>query len=59
MKNRTEQVCQASNSKISSVASDLFGDSGRRMLRSLIEGQRDPGWMADYARGKLRNKKQE
>jgi hypothetical protein len=39
------------------VASDLFGVSGRRMLASLVEGKRDAGWMADYARGSLRSKK--
>ncbi|HSQ57015.1 MAG TPA: IS110 family transposase, partial [Gemmata sp.] len=58
-KNRIEQLCQAGNIKISSVATDLFGVSGRAMLKALIEGVRDPGWMADYARGTLRAKKKE
>jgi len=57
MKNRIAQVCEAGNIKISSVASDLFGTSGRRMLEALIEGKRDAGWMADYARGTLRAKR--
>ena len=57
MKNRIAQVCEAGNIKISSVATDLFGVSGRRMLAALIENQRDPGWIADYARGPLRNKR--
>lgn len=57
IKNRIGQLCECGNIKISSVASDLFGTSGRRMLRSLVEGQRDAGWMADYARGVLRAKK--
>ncbi len=39
------------------MASDLFGVSGRRMLTALIEGKRDAGWMADYARGTLRSKR--
>lgn len=56
-KNRIAQVCEAGNIKISSVASDLFGVSGRRMLAALIEGKRDCGWMADYARGALRSKR--
>jgi len=59
VKNRIEQLCQAGNIKISSVASDLFGLSGRTMLRALVEGKRDAGWMADYARGALRGKKRE
>ncbi len=29
------------------------------MLKAIVEGKRDPGWMADYARGTLRGKKQE
>lgn len=57
VKNRITQLCESGNIKISSVASDLFCDSGRRMLASLVRGDRDPGWMADYARGTLRGKK--
>ncbi len=57
MKNRIGQLCEAGNIKVSSVASDLFGTSGRRMLASLVKGDRDAGWMADYARGTLRGKK--
>jgi transposase len=58
-KNRIEQLCQTGNIKISSVATDLFGVSGRKMLKAIIEGKRDAGWMADYARGTLRNKRRE
>lgn len=58
-KNRIEQLCQTGNIKVSSVATDLFGVSGRRMLKAIVEGKRDAGWMADYARGTLRGKKQE
>lgn len=57
IKNRIGQLCEAGNIKVSSVASDLFGVSGRRMLASLVEGKRDAGWMADYACGTLRGKK--
>jgi transposase len=59
VRNRIEQVCQSGNIKVSSVASDLFGKSGRCMLKALVEGKRDAGWMADYACGTLRNKKHE
>ena len=57
VRNRIEQLCQSNNIKVSSVATDLFGLSGRSMLKALVEGKRDAGWMADYARGTLRNKK--
>jgi transposase len=57
MKNRIAQVCEAGNIKISSVASDLFGTSGRRMLAALIEGKHRAGWIADYACTRLRGKR--
>jgi transposase len=59
VKNRITQLCEAGNIKVSSVASDLFGVSGRKMLKAIAEGRRDAGWMADYACGTLRNKKKE
>jgi transposase len=59
VKNRIGQMCEAGNIKVSSVATDLFGVSGRRMLEAVAEGKRDAGWMADYARGTLRGKKKQ
>jgi transposase len=58
-KNRIEQLWQSGNIKITSATSDRFGVSGRKMLRALIEGQHSPGWMADYAQGRLRSKRRE
>lgn len=58
-KNRIEQLCQSGNIKVTSVASDLFGLSERKMLQAIAEGKRDPGWMADYAQGRLRKKRGE
>jgi transposase len=57
IKNRIGQLCESGNIKVSSVASDLFGVSGRSMLHALAEGKCDAGWMADHARGRLRTKK--
>ncbi len=57
VKNRIEQLCQTGNIKLSSVATDLFGVSGRRMLKAIIEDKHDAGWIADYARSSLRSKK--
>lgn len=59
VKNRIEQICQTGNIKLTNVVSDLFGASGRRMLKAIIEARHDAGWMADYARGTLRGKKNE
>lgn len=44
VKNRITQMCEAGNIKVSSVASNLFGVSGRRMLAAIAEGKRDAGW---------------
>lgn len=59
VKNRVSAVCEAGNIKVGSVATDLFGVSGRRMLKAVGEGNQDPGWMADFAQGRLRQKRQE
>jgi transposase len=58
-KNRVEQLCQSGNIKVSSVATDLFGASGRKMLKAIVEGKHDAGWMADYAQSRLRGKRRE
>ena len=42
--------------KLSVVATDIFGASGRDMIEALIAGQRDPRKLAALARGRLRVK---
>ena len=42
--------------KLSVVASDILGVSGRAMLAALIEGERDPEALAGLAKASLRNK---
>jgi hypothetical protein len=42
--------------KLSSVATDVMGASGRDMMRALIAGRTDPDALAELARGKLRAK---
>jgi transposase len=43
--------------KLSVVASDIFGVSGRAMLAALIAGERDPKVLAELARGRMRVKR--
>jgi transposase len=57
--NRIHKVLEDANIKLDTVLSDLLGVSGRAMLRGLIQGRTDPGWLADYARGSLRGKREE
>ncbi len=54
---RVDKVLQSANIKLSSVASELFGVSGRRMLRSLANGVTDARALAELSRGKLRPKR--
>lgn len=55
-RNRTLKLLETANIKLASVASDVFGVSGRRMLRALLDGQQTPAEMAELARGSLRKK---
>ena len=58
-RNRLLGVLETANIKLSSVASDVFGVSGMRMLEALIEGKATPQEMAQLARGRLRTKLEE
>jgi len=53
---RLLKVLETANIKLASVASDVFGVSGTRMLEALIEGKATPAAMAELAKGRLRNK---
>jgi len=53
---RLEKLLEDAGIKLSSVASDITGVSGRAMLAALIAGQRDPATLADLARRRLRSK---
>jgi transposase len=55
-RNRLLKVLETANIKLASVATDVFGMSGRLMLRALIEGKAAPEKMAELAKGKLRSK---
>lgn len=53
---RLDKVLQDAGVKLSSVASDILGKSGRDMLDGLVAGTRDPEVLAELARGRLRTK---
>lgn len=55
-RNRVLKVLESANIKLSSVASDVFGVSGRAMLEALLEGKLTPREMAKLARGRLKQK---
>lgn len=55
-KNRVEKLLEDACIKLSVVASDIFGVSGRDMMAALIAGQRDPKALAQLARARMRAK---
>lgn len=55
-KNRVEKLLEDAGIKLSVVASDIFGVSGRAMMEALIAGQRDPRHLAQLARARMRVK---
>jgi transposase len=55
-KQRVEKLLEDAQIKLSVVASDIFGVSGREMLAALIGGQTNPKALAQLARGRLRAK---
>jgi transposase len=54
--NRLHRVLEDAGVKLSTVATDVMGVSGRAMLDALLAGTTDPAVLADLAKGKLRKK---
>jgi transposase len=54
--NRLCKVLEDAGVKLTTVASDVLGASGRAMIEALVAGTTDPGVLADLARGRLRTK---
>ena len=55
-RNRMIRMLESAGIKLAGIASDVFGVSGRAMLRALIEGDQSPAEMAKLARGRMRRK---
>lgn len=53
---RAQKILEDAGIKLDSVASDIFGVSGRAMLNALINGERDPEVLAELSKGVLRKK---
>jgi len=57
--NRIQKVLEGANIKLSSVASDVLGKSGRAMIEAIIAGEEDPVILSELAQRRLKNKKLE
>jgi transposase len=55
--NRIQTLLEGANIKLSSVATDVVGVSGRAMLEAMVQGTEDPQVLAGLAKGKLREKR--
>jgi transposase len=54
--NRVHKVLEDANLKLSSVATDILGVSGREMLEAIVGGADDPAALAQLAKRRLRSK---
>jgi len=57
--NRVRKVLEGANIKLANVATDVVGVSGLAMLAAMIAGNKDAEQMADLAKGRLREKREE
>jgi transposase len=55
--NRVHKLLEGANIKLTSVASDVLGISGRAMLEAIVAGQSSSTEMAELARGRMRDKR--
>ncbi|MFH8385457.1 IS110 family transposase [Kitasatospora sp. NPDC018058] len=50
---RVEKVLEDAQVKLSTVATDIFGVSGRAMMEAMIAGERNPRVLAQMAKGRM------
>jgi transposase len=58
-KNRIIKVLETANIKLSSVLSDVFGESGSHILKALVEGETDPKKLTELIVGRVKRSKEE
>ncbi|WP_018133504.1 IS110 family RNA-guided transposase [Effusibacillus pohliae] len=57
--NRIHKVLEGANIKLSSVASDVLGKSGRAMIEAMVAGETDAVMLSELAQRRLKSKKPE
>lgn len=58
-KNRLQKYLEDANIKLSSVATDALGVSGRKMIKEIIRGNVNVEELSELAKGRLRRKKED
>lgn len=56
---RLQKALEDANIKLASVVSDVMGTSAQLMLHALVEGEMTPTMMAQFARGRMRGKREQ
>ncbi|MGH7869729.1 MAG: IS110 family transposase, partial [Candidatus Dormibacteraceae bacterium] len=56
---RIQKMLEGANIKLSDVASDVVGVSGKAMLRAMVDGATDVDRLAEMGKSQLRNKREE
>jgi transposase len=59
LQSQVESLLEEMQVKLSSVISDLFGVSGRRILQALAEGETDPDKLVDLGHYRLRSSRED
>jgi transposase len=57
--NRVQKLLEDANIKLAAVATDIMGVSGRSILAALVAGHTDPQALAELAKGRLRDKREQ
>jgi transposase len=55
--NRIHKVLEDASIKLDTVASDILGTTGRKIIEAISAGEDRPDWLADKAQGTLRSKR--
>ncbi len=58
-KNRIIKVLETANIKLSSVLSDVFGESGSRIIEDLAKGITDPKKLTEHVNGRVKHSKED
>jgi transposase len=57
--NRIHKVLEDTNLKLTAVITDITGKSGRAIVEAMLQGEQDPQVLAELARGRLREKREQ
>jgi transposase len=59
LKSSIQKTLEDTNIKLASVASDITGQSGRAILKAMLEGEQNPQKLAGLARGRMKEKREQ